>query len=141
MATFPNNRGLRSEDTTKFKALPAAAATNYSDSIDLGTTPATDGVNLAAALEIYLPATPDLVDAKTVILTLQDSANDTDFTDVASVGTVTALGAGGVGASAITREVPIGSVFRRYVRLKQVVLTAGGDNTAISSRLALVYTS
>jgi len=139
MASYPNNRGLKSEDTTKFKALPAAAATNYSDSIDLGTDPATHGVLLEGKLEIYLPATPSLVDAKTVTLTLQDSADDSTFTDVTGIATVVATGASSAGAAAITREVPIPSTLRRYVRLKQAVLTAGGDNTAISTRLAFLY--
>ena len=121
-------------------ALPAAAATNYSASIDLGLAPTTEGAVLGASLEIYLPATPSLVDAKTVILTLQDSADDSSFAAVANVGTVTATGASGAGAAAITREVPIPCSIRRYVRISQAVLTAGGDNTAIKTRLALVKT-
>lgn len=139
MATFTNNRGLRSEDMTKYIALPAAAATANSASIDLGTDPATHGTVLEGRLEIYLPATPSLVDAKTVIITLQDSADDSSFAAVTGVGTVTATGAGGVGAAAITREVPIPTILRRYVRISIAVLTAGGDNTAVSARLAFLY--
>lgn len=120
------------------KALPAAAATNYSDPIDLRDS--APGLKMRnAEVEVALPATPSLVDAKTVTLTLQDSADGTNFTDIASLASIVATGAGGAGAGAVTRNYKLPEDVRRYVRLKQAVLTAGGDNTGISVVTSVIY--
>ena len=45
---------------------------------------------------------------------------------------------GGVGAAAKTQLYPLPKDLRRYVRLKNVMLAAAGDNTAVSVTLSLV---
>ncbi|MEN6628163.1 MAG: Bbp16 family capsid cement protein [Sulfuricella sp.] len=122
---------------TVAKALPAAAANNDSASIDLGNT--TPGVVAdAIEVEIALPALPDLVEAKTVTCTLQDSANDSSFTAITGLSTFVVTGGTGNGAPAATRVVRLPSSVRRYIRVNTAVLTAGGDNTAKSVTLSLL---
>lgn len=129
---------IRDTNLKVTKALPAAAATNYSDAIDL--LDSAPGLKMRnAQIEVALPATPSLVDAKTVTLTLQDSADNSTFTAIPSLSTIVATGASSAGAAAVTRKYKLPEDVRRYIRLKQDVLTAGGDNTAISTSLSVIY--
>lgn len=126
-----STRRLKDANLTTTKALPAAAANNDATAIDLGS------VTLGAAAEavevlISVPALPALVDAKTVTITLQDSADNSSFTAITGLSTLVITGAGGVGASATTRRVKLPSTCRRYLRFNSAVLTAGGDNTGVS---------
>lgn len=127
-------RRLLDAALSKSKALPAAGAANYSTSIDLGSTklgPLADLIEI----EIAIPATPSLVDDKTIILTLKDSADDSTFAAIAAVGTLTVTGAGGAGAAAASLRVKLPPATRRYLRVDAAVLAAGGDNTAVSYTL------
>lgn len=130
-------RRLADANLTKTKALPAAAAANYSNSIDLGQTtlgPAADHIEV----EISIPATPALVDDKTIILTLKDSADDSTFTAIPAIATLTQTGAASAGAAAASRRFKLPPSCRRYLRLDAAVLTAGGDNTAVSYTLKVL---
>lgn len=130
-------RRLQDANLVKTKALPAAAAANYSDSIDLGQTtlgPAADHIEV----EISIPATASLVDDKTITLTLKDSADDSTFTAIPSIATLVQTGAGGAGASATSRRFKLPPSCRRYIRLDAAVLTGGGDNTAVSTTLKVL---
>lgn len=119
------------------KALPAAAASATSDTLDLGPN---GGAHLESArLQLELPALPSLVDAKTVTLTVRDSADDSTFADVEGYGSMVVTGAGGAGAAAKTYVLKLHNHVRRYVRIKIDVLTAGGDNTAKSLTASIVY--
>lgn len=118
-------------------ALPAAAANNNSSSLDSGTdNPGRTLSGVEILLEV--PATPSLVDAKTIIYTFQDSADNSSWAAVPDLPTITSLGAGGVGAAAVERYFKPPITLRRYLRVNQAVLTAGGDSTAISSTLSFV---
>ena len=129
---------IRDEQLKVTKALPAAAATNYSDSIDLRDS--APGIKMRnAEIEVALPATPSLVDDKTVTLTLQDSADDSTFADIEQLAAIVVTGAGGGGGSAVPRKFKLPDDVKRYVRLKQAVLTAGGSNVAISTTVSVVY--
>jgi hypothetical protein len=132
-----NQRTLRDANLSVSKALPAAAASNLSASIDTANVNPGRVPNYEILIE--LPATPSLVDAKTITLKLQDSADDSSYADVADVPAQVLTGAGGVGAAALAYQfkAPIG--LRRYLKLSQAVLTAGGDNTAISGVLSLIF--
>lgn len=113
------------------KALPAAAATNYCDPIDLGASRVgAIGANLTAHLKV--PALPDLVEAKTVTFVFQDSANGTDFNTVLGLTAATITGGVGDGADAMEFRFYLPPDTRRYVRIGATVLTAGGDNTGVS---------
>lgn len=133
-AVANTKRRLQDASHTKTKALPAAAASNASASIDLGSTvlgPKADDLEV----EISIAATPALVDDKTITLTLKDSADDSTFAAIPSIATLVQTGAGGVGAAAASRRLKLPPDCRRYIRLDAAVLTAGGDNTAVSTTL------
>jgi hypothetical protein len=119
------------------KALPAAAANNDSDSIDLEQVYGGRIENVE--LEISVPALPALVEAKTVTITIQDSADDSSFAAVTGLATFVITGAVGNGAAAVSRRIKLPPITRRYVRWNQAVLTGGGDNTGVSVTGALVF--
>jgi hypothetical protein len=129
---------IRDTNLKKTKALPAAAATNTSDSIDL--LDSAPGIKLRnAKIEVALPATPALVDAKTIALAIHDSADNSSFAAIPTLASVVATGAGGAGAAAITREFKLPESVRRYIRLSQTVESGGGSNIAVSSSLSVIY--
>jgi hypothetical protein len=120
------------------KALPAAAANNTSASIDLGVT--SPGLVVSVFdVKVSVPALPALVEAKTVTIKFQDSANGTDFTDIAELASFVITGGTGNGAAATSRTVKLPPTVRRYIAINQAVLTAGGDNTGVSTTLELLY--
>lgn len=130
-------RRLLDVNLKKVKALPAAAAANYTTSIDLGQTtlgPAADDIEVLVEIE----ATPALVDAKTITLTLKDSADDSTFTAIPTLATVVQTGASSAGAAANSVRFKLPPSTRRYLRLDAAVLTAGGDNTAKSYTLKVL---
>lgn len=112
-------------------ALPAAGASAYTASLDIGTGPHVERTEF----QLDIPATPALVDAKTVIGALQDSADNVTFADIAALGVITALGAGGVGAAAQTATFRLPPTANRYLRARFTVLAAGGNNTAVTGSL------
>lgn len=128
---------IRDTNLLVTKALPAAAATNYTDGIDLGDqAPGISRGNFQ--LEVAIPALPSLADSKTYTATLQDSADNATFADVAVLAPIVLTGAGGAGAAAKTQLFPLPKDLRRYVRVKSVVQSVGGDNTAKSVTLSVV---
>ncbi|MEA3186221.1 MAG: hypothetical protein QOD99_51 [Chthoniobacter sp.] len=130
-------KALRDANLVASIALPAAGAAANTAALNLGTT--TPGRVPRVELLVSVPATPSLVDAKTIIHTVQDSADGVTFAAVADLPTITQLGAGGVGAAAVSRQFKLPIGLKQYVRLNSAVLAAGGDNTAISATLALVF--
>ena len=120
------------------KALPAAAATANSDSIDLGQSTA-DTINESFSVKLSAPAVANLADTKTITYTFQDSADNSSFSAIPELATLVQTGAGGVGASATTRTVRLPATARRYIRVSAAVASAGGDNTASSLTLQLLF--
>lgn len=119
------------------KALPAAAASNSHDGIDIGARTSPNGVFPGSVeLEISWPALTALVDDKTVTFTVQDSADNSSFTSLGMTHVLT--GAGGAGVAAGTKRFRLPSTVRRYVNVLQAVLTAGGDNTAKTITVSLI---
>ncbi len=126
-----STRNLQDYLLTQTKALPAAAASNSATAIDL------DGVTLGAAAEaveylISVPATPALVDTKTITITIEDSADNSSFAAVSGLSTLVLTGAGGTGAAATTRRVKLPTTTRRYLRFSSAVEAAGGTNTGVT---------
>ena len=132
------NRNFKDINAKAAVALPAAGAANFTASIDLGTTLPGPMVDYFDVL-VELPATPSLVDAKTITLTLKDSADGVTFTAIPSLAPIVSTGAGGAGAAAISQTYKLPPTVRRYIRLDQAVLAAGGDNTAVSGSVSLVF--
>lgn len=128
-------RSIKDTQLTTTKALPAAAATNYHASIDLAQT--TKEAIEAVELIVSVPATPALVYDKDITLAVQDSANDSDFTDLGISKVIT--GEYGGGADASEWRVALPSTCRRYVRVSQTVESGGGTNTAVTVTAALAF--
>lgn len=123
---------MQDQNLTKVTALPAAAATSNPTGLDIKAAPVTGPLDGQAMFNIVCPATPSLVDAKTIIFTVEDSADNVTFTAIPGVATHTTTGASGAGAAAfdVFRHIP--KTTRRYVRCTAAVLTAGGSNIAVS---------
>lgn len=122
-------RRLQDINLNKSKALPAAAASNASNSIDLGQVtlgPLADDLEVLIAIE----ATPSLVDTKTITLTVSDSADDSSFTAIPALATLVVTGSSG--GAAAERRIKLPPSTRRYLRVEAAVQSAGGDNTAKS---------
>lgn len=126
---------IRDNLSTKTVALPAAAASANTASLDLKSSQ--PGPLPALQVELSLPALPSLVDAKTVTLEIQQSADDSAFANVPGLGNMVVTGAGGAGAAAKTFRVNLPPDVQRYIRARATVLTGGGDNTALSLTFAL----
>ena len=134
----PRSTFVRDENLKVTTAYPAAAATANSASIDLRDT--YPCVSLGGAqIEIAAPAVPALADAKTATHTLQDSADDSSFAAVAELQPLVQTGADSAGAAAATRRYKAPAGLRRYIRVSTAVASAGGDNTAKSVELSVVY--
>lgn len=126
---------IRDTNLVVTKALPAAGATNYTDTINLGAP----GISRDDfQLEVAIPALPSLADTKTYKATIQDSADGSSFDDVAALGIITLTGVSTSGAAAKTQLFPLPKDLRRYVRVKNVVEGSGGNNTAVSVTLSVV---
>lgn len=122
-------RRLTAIDLQKTKALPAAAASASTASVNFESTtlgPAADDIEATISID----ATPSLVDDKTIIITVEDSADDSSYTAIAGVGTLTVTGAGGAGAAAASQRFKFPPATRQYVRATAAVLTGGGSNIA-----------
>lgn len=119
------------------KALPAAGASANHDGIDLG--PIFNPGHIPPAnieLELVQPLVAALVDDKTIIYTVEDSSDNSSFTTIGLTKTVT--GASSAGTPAFTQRWSLPTTVRRYVRVSQAVLTAGGTLTAISTTVNLI---
>lgn len=105
--------------------LPSSNSNASTESWDLGQGPHIERLELRLEVE----ALPNLVDAKTVTVKVQDSADNNTFADVAEMAPIVMTGAGGVGAAAVSKEFRFPPTIRRYARVNVAVMTAGGTNT------------
>lgn len=129
---------MRDQNSTIVKAGATVAGTTYSTALD---TRAPDGIgNLEGKVRLFLdvPIIPGLSDTKTVIFTLQDSADGSTFTDVPDFSSKTYTGASGAGAPAAVYEIPWLSKYRRYLRVKEVVASTPGTITAYNWSFGVV---
>jgi hypothetical protein len=140
------SRQIQDSTFSSTKAFPAAAANNNHSAFDLGQRTAVSG-GLDAGFQtedcellISAPATPNLADAKTIIFSIYDSADGSTYAVMPGFAAVLTLtGASGAGAAAASVRVRLPSTTRRYIRVNQAVLTAGGDSTALSSTVQLLF--
>lgn len=149
MGNLVNSRNQRDELIAITTAFAAAGASANSASIDLGSEgPHREGMEL----EVTIPTLTALVDAKSITIEVEHSADDTTFTDLGDAAAENASSAtisGGITAAVTGSETPgtpgevvfrfaIPSHCNRYVRISQATEAAGGDNTGQSSTLRLL---
>lgn len=115
---------LKDIELFRTKALPAAAASASTASIELGTC--LPPIQVRVAVE----AVPSLVDTKTVTTTLEHSDDGLTFAAIPELATLVQTGAGGVGAAAAERTVYLPPSVKNFIRATVVVEADGGNNTA-----------
>ncbi len=133
---------LQDSELLKTKALPAANASAATAAMDLGARTAKASRLEEMEFEVSVPATPDLVEDKTVILTIEtddDSAFGSATAVHTAIITVTGAGAAAGGAAASQRfRLPTDNL-ERYIRATAAVLASGGDNTGVSFTLKALF--
>lgn len=122
----PNRRTLKDELLKTTKAAPAAAGSNYHDSYDIGDGPHRERL----FVRVEIPALDALANTKKLTVKLQDSADDSTFTDIEPAVSADVVGVSTDGADAANFDLPIPQNARRYVRVRQDEDSAGGDITA-----------
>lgn len=132
---FTRNRVDAAKEVAK--ALPAAGANATTDPIDLEQE--IGGIIEAIAFEIEIPALPALVEAKTLVVTVQDSADGVTFAAVEPAITLTLTGGTGNGHAGKTARFRLPPSARRYVALKLAVETGGGNNTAVEASFRALF--
>lgn len=129
-------RNIKDANFIATKALPAAGASVSTTAFDITGS---GFVPEEIEAQLSLPATPNLADAKTITLTIEDSADNSSFAAVAALATLVVTGAGGAGAAAASRLLKFPSNLRRYVRVTASVDASGGDNTAVSVTFQILF--
>jgi len=127
---------LKDAELIRTVALPAAATTATTDPFNLIQKPPHE---CHFEVELALPALPSLADTKKATITLEDSEDGITFATIAALATMEVTGVGGAGAAAAIRKVRLPSDVRQYIRAKVAVDAAGGNNTAKSLTMALVF--
>jgi hypothetical protein len=132
-----SNRNIKDASKQVTKALPAAAASANTDSIDLGPNP---GQIENVEVEIVVEATTALVDTKDIDVKLQDSADDSSFADIAEFADpVLKVTSDGGGSDETKLQVRLPRTVRRYIRAVVSVETGGGSVIANNAILRLVF--
>jgi hypothetical protein len=135
MSQLVNRRNLKDAELIVAKALPAAAANNSTDAIEIGGTgPHRERLKLRASI----PTNTALVATKTLTLTLQDSADGTNFAPLVPGQAAVIAGKGGNGIDARSIDFDIPQTARKYIRVNQAVEADGGNNTGTTVTYALV---
>lgn len=136
----PNTSGVRTNDSIKEVALPAANASANTPALDLGGDPTVFGAVLPnLKLQLRIPALPALTDnSKTLTVTVQDSADNSSWATAAGYGNITIAGVTTTGPTASAITLAIHPHTRRYIRFNIAIPTGGGDNTGVTATAALL---
>jgi hypothetical protein len=127
-----NLRRVADANLTSVTALTASASqTKQGTSIDLGSV-SPEALQGIAILRLDVPSIAALTGAHTIAFSIQDSADNSSFADVAAISTITALGSA---PAAIAQDWSFPDNIRRYVRLKLVSSASAEDCSAQSATL------
>jgi len=129
-----SDRSIKDAKTTVSKVFPAAAANDNTGTIDLQVV---GYKGEGYALNIAWPALANLVEAKTIIFSVQDSAYDITYVAIGLTHTIT--GGAGNGLAAGNVNLRLKATTRRYVQVNRAVESGGGSNIASTNTVALVY--
>lgn len=127
---------LKDAQLTQSVALAAAGASVSTTPIDLSQPPPNEH---QFEVELALPALPELADAKTVSVTLEDSEDGESFAAIPELATLVVTGSGGTGSAPATRRVRLPSSARRHLRATAATQADAGNLTAHKLTLALVF--
>jgi hypothetical protein len=129
-------RSLKDALLTRTLALPAAGASASTAPIDLSSA---SQVESHFEVEVRVEALPNLAAGKSVTVILEDSANGSAFAAIAELAPLEITGGVGGGAAAASIRVRLPAAARRHLRATADVEADGGDNTAASFSLALIF--
>jgi len=118
------------------RTLPAQNTNNNSTSLDLEIA-APYFAGEYTEVEFYIPATT-CATGQTITVTLQDSADNSTFTQIDECETLALTGASNATA-ATTRRWRLPRTVLRYIRVNIAMSSTTGDQTAITSKLALLF--
>lgn len=127
---------LKDAELIRTVALPTAGASASTASIDLAATTQAES---HFEVEVLLPELGNLVEDKTATVTLEDSADDANYAAIAGLAPLVVTGGVGDGADAASLRVRLPRATRRHLCATVAVEAAGGDNTAASVTLALIF--
>jgi hypothetical protein len=118
------------------RSLPAQNSNNNSTAIDLEIA-APQLAGEYCEVEFSIPATT-CATGQTITVTLQDSADNSTFTQIDECETLVLTGASNATAAAIRRwRLP--RTCLRYIRVNIAMSATTGDQTAVISELALLF--
>jgi hypothetical protein len=120
-----SERRLQDESLTKTVALPNAATTANTNSVDLGKAlpfPITEAFHVKLSTEAATGA-----NNKNITVRLQDSADNTTFANIAELGALTVTDANGAGYPVGTLTVQLPPDTRRYLRAQATGEANGGN--------------
>lgn len=129
-------RSLKDALLTRTLALPAAGASASTAPIDLTSVLQAES---PFEVEVRVEALPNLAAGKSATVTLEDSANGSAFAAIAELAPLEITGGVGGGAAAASLRVRLPAAARRHLRATAEVEADGGDNTAASLSLALIF--
>lgn len=129
-------RSLKDALLTRTLALPAAGASASTAPIDLTSASQAES---HFEVEVRVEALSNLAAGKSVTVTLEDSANGSAFAAIAGLAPLEITGGVGGGAAAASLRVRLPAAARRHLRATADVEADGGDNTAASLSLALIF--
>lgn len=124
MATPDNSRGLQDALLTVSTALPNAGNTVNTNGIDLGSAtpfPVTEGFTVQVATTAGTGA-----NSKNITIVLQDSADNTTFANIATLGT-TVIAEANSAYAATTANYSLPKATRRYLRASATGEANGGN--------------
>jgi hypothetical protein len=134
-------RAIQDKQLTSVTAFPAAAGNNNSASFDLGARGNAGKSNPDELCEVLIswPILAALVDAKNVVFTLQDSADNSSFAASNPAIAKTITGAGGIGVAAGSVKFRLPAGVRQFVRVNAAEDAAGGTITGSSYTVQLLF--
>jgi len=118
------------------RTLPAQNSNNNSTALDLEIA-APYFAGEYSEVEFSIPATT-CATGQTITVTLQDSADNSTFTQIDECETLVLTGASNATAAA-TRRWRLPRTCLRYVRVNIAMSSTTGDQTAITSKLSLLF--
>jgi len=135
------NHLIRDAALEESKALPAAGASASTDAIDTGARTARGAFLSDAEWLLSIPATPDLVEAKTIIIDIQmDTVSAFSSASTLIDNAITVTGAAeAAGGAAAEYRFRLPTDVERYLRATATVLADGGDNTGVDFTLKPLF--
>ena len=132
---FEFARNVRDAGLQVVTALPAQNANSNTASIDLKVQ---DYRPENVDVVLSIPATPSLASGQTLIAKLQQSTDNSTFTDV-TAGADSTITGGASGGAATDFHFRLPPDCARYIRFNIAMSATAGDNTAVSSTFGLRF--